>query len=245
MSTQAIAGSEAHILVVDDDARLRALLRRYLADQGFRVTTAADAAEARDTMRFLAPDLLVLDIMMPGESGLDLTDSLRRQSADPDLPVLLLSARGAPEDRIAGFEAGADDYLGKPFEPLELVLRIRAMLRRAAPVANAAPTPITHSGPVALGARSFDPDRGELRGETGAVIRLTGGEAALLTALAKKPNQVLSREDIAAALQMDETSERAIDVQVTRLRRKIEDDPRDPRFLHTVRGRGYVLKPGA
>ena len=153
--------------------------------------------------------------------------------------MLLLTARGAPEDRIAGFEAGADDYLGKPFEPRELVLRIRAMLRRA----PAAARPSAPAGPVQLGAAEFDPERGELRDADGAV-RLTGGEAALLTALARKPNEVLSREEIAAALGMDEAGERAIDVQVTRLRRKIEADPREPRFLHTVRGRGYVLKPG-
>jgi two-component system phosphate regulon response regulator OmpR len=177
--------------------------------------------------------------MMPGESGLDFTGSLRRDQAD--LPVLLLTARGAPEDRIAGFEAGADDYLPKPFDPRELVLRIRAMLRRAPPPAPVADAP---TGPVTLGPLQFDLDRSELRSPAG-VIRLTGGEAALLAALARKPNEVLSREDIAQALDMDETSERAIDVQVTRLRRKIEADPREPRFLHTVRGRGYVLKPGA
>jgi len=229
---------EAHILVVDDDARLRGLLSRYLADQGFRVTTAADAADARDKLRFVQPDLMVLDVMMPGEGGLAFTASLRAEPGDI-VPVLLLTARGAPEDRIAGFEAGADDYLGKPFEPLELVLRIRALLRRATP-AQAAPA---MSGPLPLGALSFDVARGELSGPAG-VLRLTGGEAALLTALASKPNEVLSREDIAGALDMDEAGERAIDVQVTRLRRKIEADPREPRFLHTVRGRGYVLKPG-
>jgi two-component system phosphate regulon response regulator OmpR len=230
---------DAHILVVDDDARLRALLSRYLADQGFRVTTAADAADARDKLRFVHPDLMVLDVMMPGEGGLAFTASLRGDLGDT-VPVLLLTARGTPEDRIAGFEAGADDYLGKPFEPLELVLRIRALLRRAAPKSMEATAP---SGPVALGALSFDVARGELSGPAG-VLRLTGGEAALLTALASKPNEVLSREDIAAALDMDDAGERAIDVQVTRLRRKIEVDPREPRFLHTVRGRGYVLKPG-
>ena len=226
------------ILVVDDDARLRGLLSRYLGENGFRVSTAQNAAEARDRMRFLQPDLMVLDVMMPGESGLDLTASLRAEQID--LPVLLLTARGAPEDRIGGFEVGADDYLPKPFEPKELVLRIRALLRRATiPLPPIGPP----SGPVTLGELSFDPDRGELRGPAG-IIRLTGGEAALLGALARKPNEVLSREDIAATLAMDEASERAIDVQVTRLRRKIEADPREPRFLHTVRGRGYVLKPG-
>jgi two-component system phosphate regulon response regulator OmpR len=227
---------DAHILVVDDDARLRALLQRYLAGAGFRVTTAETATDARDKLRFMHPDMLVLDVMMPGENGLTLTESLRQQGSD--VPVLLLTARGSPEDRIAGFEAGADDYLGKPFEPRELVLRIRALLRRAP-----ASAPETPQGPVPLGALSFDAERGELTGPEG-VVRLTGGEAALLTALARKPNEVLSREDIADTLGMDEASERAIDVQVTRLRRKVEVDPREPRFLHTVRGRGYVLKPG-
>jgi len=185
------------------------------------------------------PDLMVLDVMMPGEGGLAFTAALRNEIGDI-VPVLLLTARGAPEDRIAGFEAGADDYLGKPFEPLELVLRIRALLRRSAPAPAA---PAMPAGPLPLGALSFDLARGELSGP-GGVLRLTGGEAALLTALAGKPNEVLSREDIAAALAMDDAGERAIDVQVTRLRRKIEADPREPRFLHTVRGRGYVLKPG-
>jgi len=228
---------DALILVVEDDERLRARLSRYLAEQGFRVSTAEHAAAAREQMRFLQPDLIVLDIMMPGETGLELVAGLRQEHNDT--PVLLLTARGAPEDRIAGFRAGADDYLGKPFEPEELVLRIRALLRRAAPVA----TEPMQAGPVQLGMASFDPARGELRDADGAV-RLTGGEAALLAALARKPNEVLSREEIAATLGMDEAGERAIDVQVTRLRRKIETDPREPRFLHTVRGRGYVLKPG-
>jgi two-component system phosphate regulon response regulator OmpR len=228
---------DAHILVVEDDARLRDRLARYLVGEGFRISTAANAAEARATLRAINPDLMVLDVMMPGETGLELTRRLRDEQGH-DLPVLLLTARDAPEDRIAGFEAGADDYLGKPFQPRELVLRIRAMLRRAP--ATAAETP---SGPVQIGACSFDVARGELLAADGPV-RLTGGEAALLSALARKPNEVLSREDIAAALGMDDAGERAIDVQVTRLRRKIEADPREPRFLHTVRGRGYILKPG-
>ena len=228
---------DAHILVVDDDARLRALLSRYLAGEGFRVTTAETAVDARAKLRSIHPDMMVLDVMMPGESGLTLTESLRREQGN-EVPVLLLTARGAPEDRIAGFEAGADDYLGKPFEPRELVLRIRALLRRAPAAASEGP-----QGPLQLGLLSFDVDRGELSGPDG-VIRLTGGEAALLSALARRPNEVLSREDIASALGMDEAGERAIDVQVTRLRRKVEADPREPRFLHTVRGRGYVLKPG-
>jgi len=228
---------DSHILIVDDDARLRTLLSRYLSENGFRVTAAQDAADARDKLRFLAPDLIVLDVMMPGESGLALVDSLRRED-HPDLPVLLLTARGGPEDRIAGFEAGADDYLGKPFEPKELVLRIRALLRRSAQ----ARLPLA-MGPIQLGSAVFDAERGELRTSTGT-IRLTGGELALLTALARKPGEVLGRDEIAQAIGTDDASERAVDVQVTRLRRKIEADPREPRFLQTVRGRGYVLKPG-
>lgn len=225
--------TDAHVLVVDDDQRLRSLLQRYLAENGFRVTTADNVGDARAKMRVIQPDLLVLDVMMPGETGLDLTESMRRERAD--IPILLLTARGAPEDRIAGFEAGADDYLPKPFDPYELVLRIRAMLRRVAPAEPA--------GPVQLGTLSFDKARGELTGPAG-IVHLTGGEAALLALLARTPGDVLSREAIGQALGMDEAGERAIDVQVTRLRRKIESDPREPRFLHTVRGRGYVLKPG-
>src|ERR1700756_709810 len=227
---------DCHILVVEDDPRLRERLARYLTGEGFRVTAAGDAAEARTQLRAINPDLMVLDVMMPGESGLDLTQSLRLESSQ-NPPILLLTARGTPEVRIAGFEAGADDYLGKPFEPRELVLRIRAMLRRAPAVSDAP------AGPVQLGELSFDVERGELTGSDG-VVRLTGGEAALLVALARRPNEVLSRDDLVAALEMDDSGERAIDVQVTRLRRKIEVDPREPRFLHTVRGRGYVLKPG-
>ena len=225
-----------HVQVVEDNAPLRERLARYLRGEGFRVSTAADAAEARAQLGALTPDLLVLDVMMPGESGLALTASLRagRQA----IPILMLTARGTPEDRIAGFEAGADDYLPKPFEPRELVLRIRALLRRAPP-----PPSGGVAEPLRFGSAEFDPERGELR-DAGGPIRLTGGEVALLAALAARPNEVLSREDLAAVLGMDAASERAIDVQVTRLRRKIETDPREPRFLHTVRGRGYVLKPG-
>lgn len=226
-----------HVQVVEDNAPLRERLARYLRGEGFRVSTAADAAEARAQLGALTPDLLVLDVMMPGESGLALTESLRAERQG--IPILMLTARGTPEDRIAGFEAGADDYLPKPFEPRELVLRIRALLRRAPPPPNAGV-----AEPLRFGAAEFDPERGELR-DAGGPIRLTGGEMALLGALAARPNEVLSREDLAAVLGMDAASERAIDVQVTRLRRKIETDPREPRFLHTVRGRGYVLKPGS
>ncbi len=178
---------------------------------------------------------MVLDVMMQGENGLDLTEALRRERAGDgraDLPVLLLTARGAPEDRIAGFEAGADDYLPKPFDPRELVLRIRAMLRRAVAVSASSasvPQPAVPGGPVKLGELEFDTERAELRGVRG-MVRLTGGEAALLAALAEQPGQIFSRESLSDRLGMDETGERAIDVQVTRLRRKIEPDPREPGF---------------
>jgi len=226
----------AHILIVDDDARLRGLLSRYLGEQGFRVTTAEDAADARDKLRFLDFDLMVLDVMMPGQTGLEFTGEIRGDRA-PAMPILLLTARGAPEDIVAGFEAGADDYLGKPFDPRVLLARIRAMLRRAAP-------PQSPAGPLQLGEASFDPARAELVAPN-ARVRLTGAELALLLAFAARPHEILTREYLAEVLEMDEASERAIDVQVTRLRRKIEPDPREPRFLHTVRGKGYVLKPGA
>jgi two-component system phosphate regulon response regulator OmpR len=231
------AAEAPHILVVDDDARLRALLQRFLSEQGLRVTAAGDAAAARRALAGIAFDLVVLDVMMPGENGLELVESLRREGHE--VPILMLTARGSPDDRIAGLEAGVDDYLGKPFDPRELALRIRTILRRAAPPPPAEPS----AGPVQLGPRWFDPQRVELRSPEG-VVRLTGGETALLAALAARPNEVLSREEIATALGTPEAGERAIDVQVTRLRRKIEADPREPRFIQTVRHRGYVLRPG-
>jgi two-component system phosphate regulon response regulator OmpR len=228
----------AHLLVVDDDARLRGLLQRFLAEQGFRVSVAADTTAARGALGAMAFDLLVVDVMLPGETGLEMVEELRRQGNDT--PVLMLTARGAPDDRVAGFEHGADDYLAKPFDPRELALRIRTILRRAAPP----PAPVLPAAPVQLGQRWFDAERSELRGPEGTV-RLTGGEAQLLAALARRAGDVLSREEIAAALGTPDAGERAVDVQVTRLRRKIEPDPREPRFLHTVRHRGYVLRPGA
>jgi two-component system phosphate regulon response regulator OmpR len=229
-------GEQPHLLLVDDDGRLRGLLNRYLSENGFRVTVAESAAQARDHLRFMDFDLMILDVMMPGESGLEFTGDLRSERA-PAMPILLLTARDTPEDIVAGFEAGADDYLGKPFDPRVLLARLRAMLRRVQPAA-ASP-----SGPLQLGAAVFDSVRGELVGPN-ARIRLTGAELSLLLALAARPHEILSREALAAALGLDDVNERAIDVQVTRLRRKIESDPREPRFLHTVRGKGYILKPG-
>jgi len=231
-----VSGEAPHILIIDDDGRLRSLLNRFLSENGFRVTTAESAADARVKLSFMDFDLMVLDVMMPGESGLELTGDLRGDRA-PNMPILLLTARGTPEDIIAGFEAGADDYLGKPFDPRVLVARIRAMLRRAQP-------PALPAGPLQLGDKIFEAARAELVGPNSRT-RLTGAELALLVALAARPHETLSREALAAALGLDDVNERAIDVQVTRLRRKIEPDPREPRFLHTVRGKGYVLKPGA
>jgi two-component system phosphate regulon response regulator OmpR len=236
MSTAEIVAEAPHLLVVDDDARLRVLLHRFLTEQGFRVTSGADAAAARRALAGFHFDLVVLDVMMPGESGLELVESLRRDGRE--VPILMLTARGASDDRVAGLQAGADDYLAKPFDPRELALRIRTILRRVTPPPAELPV-----GPVQLGGRWFDPHRAELRGADGTV-RLTGGETALLAALAARPNEVLSREEIAAALGTPEAGERAIDVQVTRLRRKVEPDPREPRFIQTVRHRGYVLRPG-
>jgi two-component system phosphate regulon response regulator OmpR len=230
-----MSSDSPHILLVDDDVRLCQLASRYLTEQGFRITQAHSAAEAREKLRFMDFDLMVLDVMMPGETGLEFTGDLRADRA-PTMPILLLTARDTPEDVVAGFEAGADDYLGKPFDPRVLVARLRAMLRRAAP-------PALQTGPTQLGGALFDSTRGELISPN-ARVRLTGAELSLLTALAARPHEVLSREALAAVLGLDDVNERAIDVQVTRLRRKIEPDPREPRFLQTVRGKGYILKPG-
>ena len=232
------SADSAHLLVVDDDARLRGLLQRFLSEEGFRVTAVDSAAAARQAISAMMFDLLVLDVMMPGESGLSLTESLRRERNE--VPILMLTARGAPEDRIAGLVHGVDDYLAKPFDPRELALRVRTILRRAAPPVT---TQALSTAPVQLGHSWFDIERAELRGPEG-IVRLTGGEAALLQALARRVGEVLSREEIGTALGTPEAGERAIDVQVTRLRRKVEADPREPRFIQTVRHRGYVLRPG-
>jgi two-component system phosphate regulon response regulator OmpR len=224
---------QPHVLVVDDDRRLRDLLRRFLADNGFRVTVAGDAREARATVGSFAFDAIVLDVMMPGESGLHLAGDLRKKI---ETPILLLTAMGESEDRIAGFEHGADDYLVKPFEPRELVLRLKALLRRAA-----RPAPQAGGDEIRLGAFRFRLDRLELsRGEER--VKLTETEARLLGALARKAGAPMSREELAAETGA-EGGERAIDVQVTRLRRKLEDDPRGPRYLQTARGKGYLLLP--
>lgn len=222
----------AHILVVDDDKRLRELLRKYLSDQNFRVTTARDASDARAKLAAFAFDIIVLDIMMPGENGLELTTWLRTSNK---VPILLLSAMGEPGDRISGLESGADDYLSKPFEPRELVLRLNAILRRVESTAPAI------TGEITFGGFCFDLSREELR-RNDEYIRLTAAESSLLKALARSPGVPISRETLTSESTMD-ANNRTIDVQVTRLRRKIEADPKYPRYLQTVRGTGYVLIP--
>lgn len=232
----------AHLLIVDDDERIRTLLQRYLIRQGFIVTGARDAAQARRLLQGLAFDLIVLDVMMPGEDGISLTRFLRGTSA---VPVILLTARGETPDRIAGLEAGADDYIPKPFEPRELVLRINAILRRAPHPEPAAFVPQV----LMLGRMRYEVESGELR-DGGEPVRLTQTEAAMMRLLAAQRGHVVSREALVDHLGRDRgipgeaTQERAIDVQITRLRRKIEPDPKRPRYLQTVRGEGYMLVAG-
>jgi two-component system phosphate regulon response regulator OmpR len=228
---------QAHVLVVDDDARIRALLQKFLARSGFLVTTARDAAHARRLLDGLEFDILVLDVMMPGEDGVALTASLRETLATP---ILLLTARSDADDRIRGLEAGADDYLAKPFEPRELLLRINAILRRV-------PKPAPRSEPpktLQLGEVRYDVNRGELwRGRE--MIRLTATESMLMRIFAARAHEAVTRTELVEDLGggVAEAQERAIDVQITRLRRKIETDPRAPRYLQTVRGSGYMLAP--
>lgn len=222
---------DPHLLVVDDDERLRALLQRYLSSNGFRVSAAANAADARALMKSMAFDLLIVDVMMPGESGFDLTQSVRAGSS---VPILMLTAKGEAEDRIQGLERGADDYLAKPFEPRELVLRIGGLLRRAAPPAR------TAIGEVRMGDCIYDPERKQLKRKD-KPVRLTTSESALLQLFAANAGRSFSRADLCARLGV--ALERSIDVQVTRLRRKIEEDPKLPLYLQTVRGVGYVLVP--
>jgi two-component system phosphate regulon response regulator OmpR len=226
-----------HILVVDDDTRLRGLLRKYLMDRGFRVTVAANAQDARRSLEALDFDLIVLDRMMPGEDGVSLTQSLR---GDREIPILMLTAMAETEARIAGLEAGVDDYLSKPFDPRELILRIRTILRRASDLPGTE-QPQAADQPIRLGDFEFRVDRQILTGTAGPV-HLTSAESSLLRVLAENAGQVLSRDDLSRMCDIN-GAERTIDVQVTRLRRKIEPDPRLPRYLQTIRGRGYVLRP--
>jgi two-component system phosphate regulon response regulator OmpR len=222
-----------HVLVVDDDRRLRDLLARFLGEHGYRVTTAASAAEARAKSESFVFDALVLDVMMPGESGFDFA---RRVRTDSRVPILMLTARADPADRVTGLEIGADDYLPKPFEPRELILRLGNILRRAPEPAAPAPSP---AEPIRFGAFAFRLDRGELRRD-GELIRTTEREREILTILGHRPSDNVPREELAGG-NGGGANERTVDVQINRLRRKIEVDPANPMYLQTVRGVGYRL----
>jgi len=223
-----------HILVVDDDTRLRELLKSFLSRNDFRVSTAASAAEARQRLSAMDFDLIVLDVMMPGETGLEFAAGLRRTD---DVPILMLTAMVETRDRIAGLETGVDDYLGKPFEPRELLLRIQSVLRRGRPAATVAVSEAQRR--VTFGPMQFDLELGELT-DKNKRVSLTDAEIALMRAFTGRIGEVLSRETLCRIVGAA-VNERAIDVQVTRLRRKIEPDPSFPRYLRTVRGQGYRL----
>ncbi|MFG6529460.1 MULTISPECIES: response regulator [unclassified Sulfitobacter] len=228
---------DPHLLVVDDDERIRSLLKKFLMRNGFLVSTARDAAHARRVLAGLEFDLIVLDVMMPGEDGMALTRALRETL---QTPILLLTAKGETDNRIEGLEAGADDYLPKPFEPKELLLRINAILRRMpdTSAADAAPKVLS------LGVIRYDMERGEMwQGDD--LVRLTATEVQLMKIFAAQPGVALSRAKLVEELGRDrgQAQERAVDVQITRLRRKIESDPKQPQYLQTVRGAGYMLAP--
>ena len=232
-----MSAPDAHLLIVDDDERIRTLLQKFLMRQGFLVTSARDAAHARRILSGLEFDLMIFDVMMPGEDGLSLTRALRETMTTP---ILLLTAKGETDNRIEGLEAGADDYLAKPFEPKELLLRINAILRRMpeAQPEDASPKVLS------LGPIRYDMERGEMwHGED--LVRLTATEIQLMKIFSAKPGEALSRSNLVEELGRDrgQAQERAVDVQITRLRRKIEADPKQPRYLQTVRGAGYMLAP--
>jgi two-component system phosphate regulon response regulator OmpR len=228
---------DAHLMIVDDDERIRVLLQKFLMHHGFLVTAARDAAHARRILTGLDFDMLILDVMMPGEDGLSLCRSIRETS---QTPILLLTAKGETGNRIEGLEAGADDYLPKPFEPKELLLRINAILRRMPE------TPAEDSVPkiLNLGDIRYDLERGEMW-QAEDLVRLTATEMQLMKILSAKPGEPISRNKLVEELGRDrgQAQERAVDVQITRLRRKIETDPKQPRYLQTVRGAGYMLAP--
>lgn len=218
-----------HVLIVDDDQRIRELLAVFLQNNGYRVTTAPDAASARSAMRGLAFDVIILDVMMPGESGLEFAQALRKET---NIPILLLTALAEKDDRLAGLEAGVDDYVPKPFEPRELLLRLNNVLRRRSSREGS-------RDEVRMGDIVFHIARGELkRGEE--LIKLTERERDLLRQFALRPGTAIARHELTSGADAT-SSERAIDVQITRLRRKIEVDPANPTYLQTARGRGYVL----
>ncbi len=224
-----LADDAPHLLLVDDDRRIRDLLSRFLSSEGYRVTTAKSATEARAKLTGLHFDLLILDVMMPGETGFELARSIRTESA---VPIVMLTARHEAESRIEGLQIGADDYVAKPFEPRELVLRIANILKRAAPVTVA---PLES---IAFGPYIYHLERGELR-NGGEIVHLTDREREMLRILANAPGETVPRAALTGS--GDNVNERAVDVQINRLRRKIERDPANPLFLQAVRGIGYRL----
>ncbi len=219
-----------HILVVDDDERLRKLLDRYLSDKGFEVTVAEDAAQALEQMQILVFDALILDVMMPGMKGTDLSEALK--SKNPNLPILLLTAMSEPDDRISGLQTGADDYLTKPFEPEELILRLKNIIGRKQPAKH-------HASTINFGPNRFDLNRQTLT-QNDKAVQLSTAEARLLKTLAEKNSEPISRQDLQDMCEISGNL-RTVDVQITRLRKKIETDAKHPRYLQTVRGKGYVL----
>lgn len=231
-----MSAPKPHLLVVDDDERIRELLRKFLIRNGFLVTVARDAAHALRILSGLEFDLIVLDVMMPGMDGIGLTRMLRERT---ETPILLLTAKGEAGDRIVGLEAGADDYLPKPFEPKELVLRINAILRRTPPPAADAAPKVLDLGPI-----RYHVATGEMRRD-GELVRLTTTQSKLMKMFSSRPGEALSRAELAEDLGRDgaQAHARAVDVHVTRLRRKIEPDPKQPRYLKSVRGEGYMLEP--
>jgi two-component system phosphate regulon response regulator OmpR len=227
-------GEAAHLLIVDDDSRIRALLARYLTMQGYRVTTAASSADAKSRMQSFAFDLLVLDVMMPGGSGISLARALRETAAGASVPIIFLTARGEVEDRIEGFEAGGDDYLAKPFDPRELTLRIASVLRRTGERGKTvAEDRIVHFGQFRFDLAHGDLRRGDER------VGLAEREREMLRLLASARGEVVSRHALSSC--GSPCNERSVDVQINRLRRKLEGDPADPAYLITARGTGYRL----
>ncbi|MBL41986.1 MAG: DNA-binding response regulator [Rhodospirillaceae bacterium] len=230
LTNQALNNYDDHLLIVDDDNRIRELIKDYLLEQSFYISTASSAVEARIKLKNFSFSLIILDIMMPGEDGLSLTKSIRKNN---EVPILLLTARGDPKDRILGFESGADDYLAKPFEPRELLLRVKSILKRNRINLNKSKSRIS------MGNVSFDLNRGELFKDN-KIVKITSTELTLLKILASKKGKTVARHKLSNDTGV---SERSIDVQVTRLRKKIEIDPKNPRFLQTVWGSGYSLIP--
>ena len=224
--------AEKHILVVDDDTRLRGLLQRFLREHDFFVSGAKDADEARELMKHYRFNLLIVDVMMPKETGLEFLANLRKENS---IPVIMLTAMGDVEDRIVGLENGADDYVSKPFEPKELLLRISSVLKRI-------PVEKKENQQLDLGAFVFDMQSKELKSRQGEFVHITPVEQSLLCILGAKRGQVFSRERLSEILGAGQ-SPRSIDVQITRLRKKIETDSKNPRYLQTLRGKGYMLIP--